>query len=115
MFQQGTWAADRVTISLDGVGQPVEAPGYFYYRRTFAAPKVLPGFALLKIHKAKYGTAVWLNGKPLGEHWPSFTPSFWDLIRGDYTLIAELTDRKETIQSLRGFEVTKSARRTSAP
>jgi hypothetical protein len=43
------------------------------------ATKVLPEWALLKIHKAKYGSAVWLNGKPLGEHLPSFTPSFWDL------------------------------------
>ncbi len=71
--------ADMAKPPFAGVGQPVEAPGYFYYRRTFAAPEVLPEFALLKIHKAKYGTAVWLNDKPLGEHLPSFTPSLWDL------------------------------------
>jgi hypothetical protein len=71
--------ADMAEPPLEDVGQPVTSPGYFYYRRTFAVPETVPGCALLKIHKAKYGTAVWLNGEPLGEHLPSFTPSFWDV------------------------------------
>lgn len=71
--------ADMAAPPFADVGKPAGKPGYFFYRRTFSAPEVLPECAWLKIHKAKYGTAVWLNGKPLGEHLPSFTPSFWDV------------------------------------
>ena len=71
--------ADMAQPPFEDVGKPSEEPGYFYYRRTFKAPETLPEFALLKIHKAKFGTAVWLNGKLLGEHLPSFTPSYWDV------------------------------------
>lgn len=42
-------------------------------------PTDIPQFSQLKIHKAKFGTAVWVNGKKLGEHFPCFTPSYWDL------------------------------------
>src|SRR5690606_17176689 len=34
--------------------------------------------ALLKVHKALYGTHVWLNGQDLGEHLPNFTPGYFD-------------------------------------
>ena len=39
----------------------------------------MPEVALLKIHKARYGTRVILNGQDLGEHQPCFTPGYFDL------------------------------------
>ncbi len=74
--------ADMAQPPFADVGKPADKPGFFFYRRTFTAPEQLPASAVLMIHKAKFGTAVWLNGKLLGEHWPSFTPSFWELRAG---------------------------------
>ncbi len=51
----------------------------FWYRRTFTLPGALPAVALLKLHKAAYGTRVFLNGQVLGDHLPSFTPGYFDL------------------------------------
>jgi hypothetical protein len=51
---------------------------YFWYQRNFRAPS-RRGVALLKINKAQFGTAVWLNGKKLGEYAGCFTASFFHL------------------------------------
>ncbi len=51
---------------------------YFWYRKTFRAP-ARRDLALLKINKAQFGTAVWLNGKKLGEYAGCFTASFTPL------------------------------------
>lgn len=51
---------------------------YFWYRRVFQAPQARQ-VALLKINKAQFGTAVWLNGQKLGEYSGCFTASFFDL------------------------------------
>ena len=51
----------------------------FWYRRNFDLPQSLPEVVLLKVYKARYGTAVWLNGKYVGEHLPCFTPGWFDL------------------------------------
>jgi beta-galactosidase len=47
----------------------------FWYRRTFAIDGPVPAAAILKIHKARYGTKVLLNGQLVGEHIPCFTPA----------------------------------------
>lgn len=47
---------------------------YFWYQKTFRAPANRPA-ALLKINKAQFGTAVWLNGHKLGEYDGCFTAS----------------------------------------
>jgi hypothetical protein len=51
---------------------------YFWYRRTFRAPAPRD-VALLKISKAQFGTAVWLNGRPLGDYAGCFTASTFKL------------------------------------
>jgi hypothetical protein len=51
---------------------------YFWYRRTFRTPKER-AVALLKINKAQFGTAVWLNGEKLGEYAGCFTASYFPL------------------------------------
>ena len=63
----------------------VAAPGvsrqkrnYFWYRRTFAAP-ARKGTATLRVRKAQFGTAVWLNGKKIGEYPGCFSAGYFDL------------------------------------
>jgi beta-galactosidase/beta-glucuronidase len=51
---------------------------YFWYQRTFRAPAPR-AVALLKINKAQFGTAVWLNGRKLGEYTGCFTASYFNL------------------------------------
>jgi len=48
----------------------------FWYRRTFRLDRSVPAAAVLKIHKAMFGTRVFLNGKMLGDHLPCFTPGY---------------------------------------
>lgn len=48
---------------------------YFWYRKTFRA-KDARAVAMLKINKAQFGTAVWLNGRKLGEYPFCFSASF---------------------------------------
>ncbi|MGA2034456.1 MAG: glycoside hydrolase family 2 TIM barrel-domain containing protein [Thermoguttaceae bacterium] len=50
----------------------------FWYRREFRFEDPLPAAAILKVHKAMFGTRVVLNGTPLGEHLPCFTPGLFD-------------------------------------
>lgn len=63
----------------------VPAPGvsrqernYFWYRRTFAAP-VTRAVATLRVNKAQFGTAVWLNGKKVGEYAGCFSAAVFDV------------------------------------
>ena len=51
---------------------------FFWYRKTFRAPAARE-VALLKINKAQFGTAVWLNGRKLGEYAGCFTASYFNL------------------------------------
>ncbi|HWA87272.1 MAG TPA: glycoside hydrolase family 2 TIM barrel-domain containing protein [Opitutus sp.] len=51
---------------------------YFWYRRRFRAP-ARRAAAFLVINKAQFGTAVWLNGRPLGEEAGCFTASRFPL------------------------------------
>jgi hypothetical protein len=50
----------------------------FWYRTSFRAPAARDA-ALLKISKAQFGTAVWLNGRPLGDYAGCFTASYFKL------------------------------------
>ena len=60
------------------VGQKSAKREAFWYRRTFQVKGEVPAVALLKVHKAAYGSRVFLNGTLLGEHLPSFTPGYFD-------------------------------------
>lgn len=59
-------------------GVPRQQRNYFWYRRTFRPP-VRRHVAILKIAKAQFGTAVWLNGRDVGEHPGSFTAGYFNL------------------------------------
>ena len=51
---------------------------YFWYRRTFAAP-ARKAVATLRVNKAQFGTAVWLNGRKVGEYAGCFSAGLFDL------------------------------------
>lgn len=70
---------------VQGAGVPHQNRNYFWYKTSFV-PSAKRALALLKINKAQFGTAVWLNGKKIGEHWGCFTASIFnitDAIRWD--------------------------------
>lgn len=60
------------------VGIPRQNRNYFWYRKEFKAP-ARREVAILKINKAQFGTAVWLNGKKIGEHFGCFSPGYFNL------------------------------------
>jgi beta-galactosidase/beta-glucuronidase len=51
----------------------------FWYRRDFSIEGSIPEVVRLKLHKAMYGTRVYLNGKLVGDHLPCFTPAELEL------------------------------------
>lgn len=51
---------------------------YFWYKKTFRAP-AQRAVARLKIGKAQFGTAVWLNGQKIGEYAGCFSASYFHL------------------------------------
>jgi hypothetical protein len=61
----------------DGPGIPRQERNYFWYRKTFRVPGRKES-AILRINKAQFGTAVWLNGKKLGEHLGCFSAGYFN-------------------------------------
>jgi len=77
---------DMAKPTFSEVGVDSHQRQAFWYRRQFVVDGPVPGVALLKVHKARYGTKVWLNGQPVGEHLPCFTPGYFNLkphLRGE--------------------------------
>jgi hypothetical protein len=69
---------DMARPAFTQVGKPSAARRAFWYRRLFKVDSPIPEVAMLKIHKARYGTRVLLNRHDLGEHLPCFTPAYFD-------------------------------------
>ncbi len=59
-------------------GKVDQERNFFWYRKTFHAP-ARRAVARLKINKAQFGTAVWLNSRKLGEYAGCFSASYYDL------------------------------------
>ncbi len=84
LISEGKAPASWMTQYWDG--KVDQDRNYFWYRRTFQAPKTR-AVAILRINKAQFGTAVWLNGHqlaPRDDAWHSeypgcFTASLWNL------------------------------------
>ncbi len=60
------------------LGRTPQKRNYFWYRKSFSAP-AKKQVAILRIYKAQFGTAVWLNGKKMGEHLGCFTAGYFNL------------------------------------
>ena len=68
----------RVQGKVPITGIPLQDRNYFWYRKTFKAPQKRE-LALLQINKSQFGTAVFLNGKPVGEHLSCWTAETYNL------------------------------------
>ncbi|MGA2206128.1 MAG: sugar-binding domain-containing protein [Terracidiphilus sp.] len=85
-YHSHEWAYTMVTrdhilppsYKVEGLGSTDQKRNFFWYERTFKTP-ARKQRALLVINKAQFGTAVWLNGKKIGEHLGSFTAGHFDL------------------------------------
>jgi beta-galactosidase len=66
---------------------------WFWYRRRFELPETKI-VAMLRINKAQFGAAVWLNGVKIGDHLPCFTAAIFDVSkairRGQNELIVRI-------------------------
>jgi beta-galactosidase len=66
------------------VGVPHQARNYFWYRRTFQLKGEVDGrpqTAVLRIDKAQFGSAVWINGNLAGEHLGSFSAATFEVTK----------------------------------
>ena len=70
---------DMAQPAFKEVGKKSELRQAFWYSRTFTVDGPVPPVAVLKIHKARYGAKVFLNGQVVGEHLPCFTPALLDV------------------------------------
>ncbi|MBZ5584849.1 MAG: hypothetical protein LAQ30_22090 [Acidobacteriia bacterium] len=62
----------------NSLGMVEQNRNWFWYRTAFRAP-AKRDVAALKVGKAQFGTAVWLNGKKAGEHLGCFTAGYFNL------------------------------------
>ena len=69
---------DLATPAFTEVGKVSFQRQAFWYRRSFRVDQPIPEIALLKLHKARYGATVWINGQQVGQHMPCFTPVEFD-------------------------------------
>jgi hypothetical protein len=67
-------AGDKV----EGLARTRQKRNYFWYQRTFTPP-AKKQVATLVVNKAQFGTAVWLNGRKIGQHAGCFTAGHFDL------------------------------------
>src|SRR5262252_7146224 len=59
-------------------GVPRQNRNWFWYRRTFEI-SATRSVAILRVNKAQFGSAVWLNGVKIGDHLPCFTAARFDV------------------------------------
>ena len=85
----------------------------FWYRRTFTLAGPVPAVATLKVGKAMFGERVILNGRPLGDHVPCFTPGLFDahdaLKTGDNEIVIRIGADRNAVpdDSPSGFDYEK--------
>ncbi len=65
---------------IDSAGTPHQDRNYFWYARTFEVT-ARRQVAILRVDKAQFGTAVWLNGQMVGEHAGCFSAGYFDVTR----------------------------------
>lgn len=78
MVRNGLYAQADYDRLGDARGITKQTRRYFWYRRTFSAP-AKHAVAILRIAKAQFGTAVFLNGVDVGGHDGCFTAAYLDV------------------------------------
>lgn len=83
---------ESARVSAPGVSR--QQRNYFWYRRSFASP-ARRAVATLRVRKAQFGTAVWLNGRKVGEYAGCFSAGLFDLTpamrwQGDNVLVVRI-------------------------
>jgi len=66
------------TANVYNAGVSRQERNWFWYRRTFEISET-KSVAILRINKAQFGAAVWLNGSKIGDHLPCFTAAIFDV------------------------------------
>ena len=75
---------DQITFGLLPRSGPWPKPGprqernWFWYRKEFRVP-VRKEVAILRINKAQFSTAVWLNGRKVGDHLGCYTAATFEI------------------------------------
>jgi hypothetical protein len=64
--------------NVNSAGLSQQGRNWFWYRRGFEVTE-LKSVAILRINKAQFGAAVWLNGVKVGDHLPCFTAAIFDV------------------------------------
>lgn len=92
---------DLAEPAFTEVGKVSSQRQAFWYRRTFQIEQPVPEISLLKLHKARYGATVWINGRQVGELLPCFTPIEFDvhpyLRRGKNEVMIRLGANRESL------------------
>ena len=71
---------DLAQPKFDSSGYECSQRNYFWYKKEFELGlNQKPDFAYLKVHKAKFGHAVFINGNKVGEYNFCFTPSYSEI------------------------------------
>src|SRR5882762_3180622 len=66
------------TANVYNAGVSRQERNWFWYRRTFDVSDTKT-VAILRINKAQFGAAVWLNGVKIGDHLPCFTAATFNV------------------------------------
>src|SRR3984893_17475406 len=81
------------SATVYNAGVPRQQRNWFWYRRTFEVSDT-KSVAILRINKAQFGAAVWLNGVEIGDHLPCFTAATFNVSnairRGENELIVRV-------------------------
>ena len=84
-FESVELVSNRIRQGVLPESARVQPPGvsrqersYFWYRREFTVPE-RRSVATLRVRKAQFGTAVWLNGRFVGEYPGCFSAGVFDL------------------------------------
>ena len=71
--------ADLAQPEFDSAGHRTAGRNYFWYRKVISPSGNSFEFARLKIHKAKFGHAVFVNGRFAGKYIYCFTPGYFEI------------------------------------
>ncbi len=102
-------------LGRDTTGDPEFGRKYYWYRKVLDLDQDPGDFAILKVHKAKFGHVVYVNGHYVGSYHFCFTPSFFDISKflnynsGNEILIRVGASPDQLPENIPfGFEIEKS-------